>query len=98
YRLRSLSPAPPPARERFTRQVRYGSPPLLRHEQCPLPALHAHRHLGARQGQSFHTTAAERRADPLGFWFGRTASSASLPLVGRTLAAGNLYAARCDVS
>ena len=60
--------------------------------------LDAHRHVGAGQDEPLHAAAAERRADPLGFRFGRQASSAQLPVARRALARRHSAAARRDVA
>ncbi len=41
------------------KQVVDGLAALLRHEQRALPDIHAHRHLGAGQGQPLHAAAAK---------------------------------------
>jgi hypothetical protein len=64
----------------FAGQVRDGRVALFRYEQRALSDFHAHRLVGAGQGQPLHAVAAERRAHPVGFRLRRQASSIKLPV------------------
>src|SRR5271157_3438482 len=70
-RLRPFAPRATGEGQGTSREIRDGRPAVLRHEQRPLPDGDAHRHLGSGQGQSLHSAAAERRANPVGFRIGR---------------------------
>src|SRR4029077_4071090 len=98
YRLRPPPPRAPAKSERLAQTVVDGRIALLRHEQCALSDVDAHRHLGTRQSQPFHAPPTKRRAHPLGLRLCRQASSTELSVARRSLAPRYFNVARHHVT